>query len=260
MKLALAQIRHEKNKKNNLDNMIALIEKHGHENDLIVFPETCMGLAKDGGSLRPLAEDIRDGEFATALMQAARRNSVHVCACLWEDSGEDKVYNTAVVYGPEWNIVASYRKIHLFDALSVKESDTMLSGDSVPPVFEICGVKCSLAICYDLRFPEVFRSAAMRGAELFIVPAAWYRGKNKRDQMLTLASVRALENTAYCVVVDMCGGDFSGCSAVYEPLGLVEAFCGSFPHVLPCSISSDRVMKVREKLPCLNNLKRELFY
>lgn len=260
MRLALAQIRHGVDKKDNLDRMIELIDKKGAECDLIVFPETCMGLAQDGESLRPLAEDIKDGEFATALMQAARRNNVHVCACLWEDSGTDKVYNTAVVYGPEWDIAASYRKIHLFDALSVTESDTMLPGDALPPVFEICGVKCSLAICYDLRFPEVFRSAALRGAELFIVPAAWYKGENKREQLMMLASVRALENTAYCAVADMCGGSFTGASSVYDPYGLCAAMVGAFPSVGGCDISVKRVMEIREKLPCLNNLNRKLFY
>lgn len=260
MKLSIAQITHGMTKKDSLNKMIKMLDDHGKNNDLIIFPETCMGLKTETRSLADMAENVETGDFAVALRTAAKRNNVNVCACLWEISGEKRVYNTAVVYGSDGELKAQYRKIHLFDALSVKESDDMLAGDAVPQVFDLCGIKCSLAVCYDLRFPEVFRSAALRGAQLFIVPAAWYAGEYKKEHLRNLSMTRALENTSYCAVADICGGTFVGHSAIFDPYGKCIAETLETEAVVSAEISTEKVADVREKLPCLDNLVKNLFY
>jgi predicted amidohydrolase len=164
------------------------------------------------------------------------------------------VYNTAVVIAPDGGTKAAYRKLHLFDALSVRESDDMIAGNAMPEVFEVCGIKCSLAICYDLRFPEVFRTSALAGAQLFLIPAAWYAGEHKVQHLKTLLAARALENTAYAACADICCGSFSGHSAVYSPFGLCMAEAGTEDGILSADILSGEISSVRECLPCLENL------
>lgn len=254
MKLAIAQISHGRDKKENLNKILSVIAEAGKNCDLILFPETCMGVKTGGVSLADMAEDAENGDFITAVRVACKKSDVHACICLWERTYTDKVYNTAVVIAPDGNIKAAYRKLHLFDALSVRESDDMIAGNALPQVFDVCGIKCSLAVCYDLRFPEVFRASALAGAQLFLVPAAWYAGEHKVHHLKTLLAARALENTAYAACADICGGSFSGHSAVYSPFGLCMAEAGTVDSVLFTDISSDEVSSVRGVLPCLENL------
>jgi predicted amidohydrolase len=254
MKLGVFQMSHGRNKKENLDKILSAIERHGKECDLLLFPETCMGVKTAGVSLSDMAEDIESGGFVSAVRSACLAAEVHACVCLWEESGSDRVFNTSVVIAPDGSTKALYRKLHLFDALSVKESDDMTAGCELPPVFDVCGVKCSLGICYDLRFPEVFRPAALAGAQLFLLPAAWYAGEHKVIHLETLLAARALENTAYFACADICGGSFSGHSAVFSPYGLCLAEAGVEDTVLFVEISSESVKNVRNVLPCLDNI------
>lgn len=254
MKLAIAQMSHGRDKKENLDKILSVIAAAGKNSDLILFPETCMGAKTDRFSLSDMAEDIENGDFITAVRAACKESDVHACACLWEKTGTGKVYNTAVVIAPDGGTKAAYRKLHLFDALSVRESDDMIAGNAMPEVFEVCGIKCSLAICYDLRFPEVFRTSALAGAQLFLIPAAWYAGEHKVQHLKTLLAARALENTAYAACADICGGSFSGHSSVYSPYGLCMTEAGTEDGILSADILSAEISSVRGCLPCLENL------
>ncbi|WP_303851990.1 carbon-nitrogen hydrolase family protein [Seleniivibrio woodruffii] len=254
MKIGIAQISHGRDKKGNLDKILSLISEAGNNCDLILFPETCMGVKTDRLSLSDMAEDIENGDFITAVRAACKESDVHACVCLWEKTETCKVYNTAVVVAPDGSTKAVYRKLHLFDALSVKESDDMIAGSALPEIFEVCGIKCSLAICYDLRFPEVFRASALAGAELFLIPAAWYAGEHKVQHLQTLLAARALENTCYAACADICGGRFSGHSAVYSPFGLCGAEAGTEDDVIFADILHENILSVRGVLPCLKNL------
>jgi len=139
MRTGIAQISLEDSKDKNL---IKALKAAGElkECDLIVLPEMLMGRRTDEHELYDMAEDVEDGAFASALKEAAFLNDADICACLWEESGSRKVYNTAVIYGPDGTLKAKYRKLHLFDALSVRESDIMQAGSELPPVFECKGV------------------------------------------------------------------------------------------------------------------------
>lgn len=258
MRITLAQTELENTKKDNLNKMIWMIKNYCQNTDLIVFPEMSMGRASDGCTLLDMAEDLEGGEFSETLRKTAKECGVYVCACLWEKSGTEKVYNTAVVYSPGGEIVTKYRKLHLFDALSVRESDTMLKGDALPEIFEINGIKCCLAICYDLRFPEVFRHSVFKGAELIILPAAWYAGEKKAEHLNTLCSARALENTVFLACADLCGDDFTGRSAVYEPYGGCVAAAEDEETVLTVSIQKERIEEIRAKVPCVANFRRDI--
>jgi predicted amidohydrolase len=127
---------------------------------------------------------------------------INITAGCWEKSQDSqRVYNTAYTISPEGRTIAAYRKLHLFDALSVRESDTMVSGNALPPVVEIAGIQIGFAICYDLRFPELFRYLACQGAQLIIVPSAWYQGPMKEDHWMNLLRARPLKTLSMWLVV-----------------------------------------------------------
>ncbi|ADD67776.1 Nitrilase/cyanide hydratase and apolipoprotein N- acyltransferase [Denitrovibrio acetiphilus DSM 12809] len=258
MRAAAVQINLSGIKEQNLEKSLMYIKK-ASDCDLVVLPEMVMGNRGDGVELYQLAEDVETGSFASSLRNAAVRYQVDVCACLWEETGTEKVYNTAVVYGSDGSIKAKYRKLHLFDALSFTESDYMLRGSERPPVFESGGIKCGLSICYDLRFPETYRSLVKRGAELFIVPAAWYGGELKIEHLHTLLRTRALENTCYALTANLCGGNFSGYSVSFGPFAEECSALQNDEGLLVIEVDKKHLSEVRSKLPCLENFRNDIF-
>lgn len=226
---------------------------------LIVFPEMFMGLPSAG---YPPVRFLREApvDFFAELAHIAEAFCVGVVAGGWEPSPDpDRVYNTAVVLGPRGETLAAYRKLHLFDALNVRESDTMVPGNRLPPVVSIHGLRVGLAICYDLRFPELFRFLADQEAELVLVPSAWYQGSMKEDHWLTLLRARAVENTFYVAGCNLVGGAFCGRSTVFDPFGTPIASAIEGEDCIMARISSRRIRSVREKLPSLSNRRKDLF-
>lgn len=223
--------------------------------DLLVLPEMFMALPEKRKSLHTLAEPL-NGAFVTALGKLASRHSVAIVAGVWEECpGQDRVYNTAVMLSPRGKVLAAYRKLHLFDALSLKESDTMVSGAEPPPVISFKGFKVGLAICYDLRFPELFRYIARNGADLVLVPSAWYAGPLKEDHWLTLLRARAIENTLYVAGANLTGAAFCGRSTVFDPFGVPLAGAGEDAQLVLADISRERIGEIRTKLPSLANCR-----
>jgi predicted amidohydrolase len=225
---------------------------------LVVFPEMFMALPRKGAPLSEAAEPL-DGPFASALADLAREHGLWLAAGLWERiPGSDRVYNVAVLISPQGKRMTAYRKLHLFDALSIRESDRMAPGDALPEIVEAEGFRIGLTICYDLRFPELFRHLSDRGADLILVPSAWYAGPLKEEHWLTLLKARAIENTCYIAGANMAGGPFSARSAVIDPFGVVVADGGEAPGLVFAGIDPERIGAVREKLPALNHRRREL--
>jgi deaminated glutathione amidase len=227
--------------------------------DLIAFPEMFMALPEKGRSLDEVAEPL-EGPFMNSLAELANKYGLHIVAGFWEKVPDDhRVHNAAVILTPEGKILDCYRKVHLFDALSIKESDRMIPGSALPPLFTIKGVRTGLAICYDLRFPELFRNLALRGADLILLPSAWYAGPLKEDHWLTLLKSRAIENTVYIAGANLTRGPFSGRSAIVDPFGVLIAGAGESPGLLIGRIDLERIKEVRAKLPALEHCRSELF-
>ncbi|MBE0585431.1 MAG: carbon-nitrogen hydrolase family protein [Desulfofustis sp.] len=262
VKLALAQTAGSVSVQENIETAHRFIGQVAQSGaDLIVFPEMFMALPQQGRPLGTVAETI-DGPFAAALRESARENGVAVASGVWEKSDQepDKAINAVIVFDDHGDLLASYRKIHLFNALSVRESDTMIGGRTPPPIFSLGTLRIGLAICYDLRFPELFRYLAGHGADLVIVPSAWYAGPMKEEHWLTLLQARAIENTCYVAGVNLCGGFFAARSAIFDPFGVPLAGAGEGETLLTASLSSERVREVREKLPTLTHARPQLFH
>jgi hypothetical protein len=154
--------------------------------DLAVFPEAT--LTRFGSDLRAAAEPL-DGPFCAGLAEAAKQTGVALVAGVFEPAPDGRVYNTAVVVDRDGTLVASYRKLHLFDAFAQRESDLVAPGNSVV-VAALAGVSVGVEICYDIRFPELTRALAVAGASLVTVSAAWQAGLFKEEHWVTLLRAR----------------------------------------------------------------------
>jgi deaminated glutathione amidase len=226
--------------------------------DMIVFPEMFMG--QPTADRPPAVIAIDDGgAFLTALSALAVETGIYITAGCWESvPGGPLVHNTAYTVSPAGQTIAAYRKIHLFDALNMRESDTMIPGRTLPPVVNIAGIKVGFAICYDLRFPELFRYLALQGAQLIIIPSAWYQGPVKEEHWITLLRARAIENTLYVAGCNLVGPSFCGRSGIFDPFGIQVAAAGEEETLLVGSIHADRVEGVRRKLPSLRNRRTSI--
>lgn len=171
-----------------------------------------------------------------------------------------KFFNTCLLLDRRGKIAAKYRKIHLFEAhldngQSVREKDIYEAGNR-PVMVNIEGWNCGLAICYDLRFPELFRYYSARGAHLFFVPANFTQQTGK-DHWETLLRARAIENQSFVVAPDQCGANPKtgipsyGNSMIVGPWGGIIARAGKRECVLTAELDPDELSRTRARIPVL---------
>jgi len=174
-----------------------------------------------------------------------------------------KAYNTSLLFGPQGNLLASYRKIHLFDVdlengVTARESDTREFGDTaVVAKTDLCPM--GLTVCYDLRFPELYRTLATQGGQLIFVPSAFtaYTGKAHWEPLLR---ARAIENQVYIIAPDQFGKnpksfETHGHSMIVDPWGKVLAELPDGPGIVMAEVDLDFLAKVRAELPALSHRK-----
>lgn len=226
--------------------------------DLVVLPEATM---HDFGSpdhdLAAVAEPL-DGPFVDLLAAHARRLRTTVVAGLFERT-DDLPYNTLAVLGPDGDLRASYRKIHLYDSFGYAESDRLRGGDVQPVVVDVPvaggdAARVGLMTCYDLRFPELGRALVDDGADVFVVPAAWVAGDHKLHHWRTLLTARAVEDVVGVVAAAQGGDRYTGHSLVLDPWGtaLAEGDAGD-DAVVAADLDLADVARAREVNPSLGN-------
>jgi len=242
----------------------ALTDAAGRGADLMVFPEATQ--ARFGSDLRAIAEPL-DGPFGTGLAQAARGTGVALVAGVFEPAPDGRVYNTAVAYDGTGARVAAYRKIHVFDSFGERESEVVAPG-SEPVVTDLVGLRVGIMTCYDVRFPELARTLAARGAELIVIPAAWAAGLFKEEHWVTLVRARAIENTAWvaaaCQVPDSSAPPTRaptgiGRSLLVDPMGAVRTDLGPFASVGVADLDTALTKHVRTILPSLEHRRPDVF-
>ena len=213
-----------------------------------------------------LAEPL-DGEFGTGLAALARTSGMALVVGVFEPAPDGRVYNTAVAYSGLGELVAAYRKIHLFDSLGERESALVAPG-SEPVVADLAGIRTGIATCYDIRFPELSRALVARGAELIVVPTAWAAGLFKEEHWVTLVRARAIENTVWVAAAGQVPDPDSpptraptgvGRSMLVDPMGTVRADLGPWPHVIVAELDRDMIAQVRAVLPCLEHRRDDVF-
>src|SRR5262245_49488166 len=206
------------------------------------------------------------GRTSAALAKLARELGVFLLAgSILEDiPGSNKAYNTSLLFDPAGTLLAAYRKIHLFDVdlangVSLRESDTRAHGADIVAVPTELG-NMGLSVCYDLRFPELYRGLADKGAQLIFVPSAFtaFTGEAHWEPLLR---ARAIENQAYVVAPDQFGKSAKsfetyGHSMIVDPWGNVLAELPDGPGVITAEIDLDYLTKVRAELPALNHRRQ----
>lgn len=221
---------------------------------LVVFPEYSSFFVHPLGPAFAHNAEPLDGDFVAALGRAAREHGVHVVAGLVERTEEHHRFaNTLVAVDPAGDVVATYRKQHLYDAFGARESDWVVPGAlAEPELFTVDGLPVGLQTCYDLRFPESTRRLADAGAELVVVPAEWVRGPLKEQHWTTLLAARAIENTLYLAAADHTPPIGVGRSAIVDPMGVTLAGLAEAPGIAVAEVSRERVHEVRELNPALS--------
>ena len=233
---------------------------------LVALPEYLQYRGPDDGfraSARPIP-GLHTDPFAEV---ARRRGAWILVGSTAETSGDpDRPYNTSTLIAPDGSIAAVYRKIHLFDVAvddgpSDTESGRVTAGDRLVTA-DVDGVSVGLTICYDLRFPELYRALALAGAQILTVPAN-FTERTGRDHWEVLLRARAIENGAYVLAPSQIGGPPGqpayGHTMIIDPWGIVIAQAPDRVGIVRADIETDRVTAVRRQIPVLANRRPEAY-
>ncbi len=264
MRVALGQIPISSDPEVNLGRVTAAaVEAARQGAGLAVFPEGTQ--ARFSANLRAVAEPL-DGPFCAGLAAVARSTGIAIVAGLFEPGPDGRVFNTTVGYDSDGQLTAVYRKIHLFDALGHRESDDVAPGDDVV-IASLGGLLVGFMTCYDIRFPELARALATRGAELLVLPAAWAAGQFKEEHWVTLVRARAIENTIWLAAAGQVPDPAEaptraptgiGRSMLVDPMGVVRLDLGPAAGLGVGAVDTEVTASVRAALPCLANRREDI--
>jgi predicted amidohydrolase len=235
--------------------------------DVVVLPEKWNGIG-DAAVAHAIAEPLEGGESVAAMSAWARAHGITLVggSITERREGREKLSNTSVVFDPEGEVVAVYRKIHLFDVevggVVYHESEMEEPGEE-PVVAEIEDWKIGLSVCYDIRFPELYRILALEGAELVTVPAHFTTPTGK-DHWHVLLRARAIENQLYVVAAAQIGETLPGKpsygrSLIADPWGTVVAQAPDQQTVITAELDRARLQEIRTKLPSLANRRASAY-
>lgn len=247
----------------NLDKAEAFIaEAARHSAQLVVLPEVFLWRgprAQEHDGAEPIP-----GPATEHLANLARSLKLHLLAgSILEQTDGDKVFNTSLLFDLRGEVVACYRKTHLFDIdlpghVTIRESDTRAAGDTAVTVATELGV-IGMSVCYDLRFPELYRRLTWAGAEVVTIPSAFTFPTGAAHWEILLRA-RAIENQVYVIAPDQIGRSPSGVvdfgnSMIVDPWGKPLARAADREMVIFAEIDRDYQQRVRRELPCLEHVR-----
>jgi predicted amidohydrolase len=227
--------------------------------DIVVLPEKWDAIG-DHDQLHAAAEPLEGGQAAEVMRGWAKTHGITLVGGSISErrEGREKLSNTCVVFDPDGEIAAVYRKIHLFDVEAggfvYRESDAEEPGDE-PVLAEVEGWPVGLTVCYDLRFPELYRVLALEGALLFTVPAHFTLHTGK-DHWELLLRARAVENQCFVAAAAQIGETLPGRqsfgrSSIVDPWGILLAQAADEETVIAAELDRTRLEVIRERFPAL---------
>ena len=268
MRAAAIQLNSTENTAANLataDRLVREAASRGAE--LVVLPEkwNVLGTAEQ---MQAAAEPL-DGPSISWARQTAHELGIDLLAgsILERVEGDYKSRNTSVHIGPDGELHAVYRKIHMFDVevdgVRYAESEHEQPGEEVVLSHTTDGVPVGLTICYDVRFPELYRELSARGAQVLAVPSA-FTLPTTRDHWEVLLRARAIENQCFVIAPNQVGehppGHRSGGrSMIIDPWGLVLAHAPDHPSAIVCELDLGQLAEIRSRLPALDHRRAELY-
>lgn len=266
-RVAVCQLTVLQDKNKNIDNARQMITRAAAEGArLVVLPEmfNCPYIA----SLFPsYAETYPEGETFQMLSSAAREEKIYLVGGSVPEREGFRVYNSSFVFGPAGEMLGRHRKIHLFDVdlpggIKVKESSTIGAGEEITVIDTGLG-RIGVAICYDARFPEMFRLMALEGAKVIVIPAAFNMTTGPAHWDMVFRC-RAVDNQVYVVAASPARNTAAsyvvyGHSMIVDPWGDVVVRAGHGEQVISADILSERISRVRQELPLLEHRRNDLY-
>lgn len=269
VQVALCQRASLPNKQDNLAATLAMAEQAVQQHpdvDLIVFPE-CNDLFPLSRKDSAAAAEPIPGPFTEAISAFASKHRVNIIpGSLLETQPDGRVKNTVPFIDRNGDLLASYAKTHLMDAMSFKESAHVAAGDSVC-VFDSDIGRIGILVCYDCRFPELARTMVLDGAEILICPACFPVGSPlppRTDHWDLLIDAMALQNQTWVCACNQFGevgrGEHPfGRSRVTDPWGTTVAVAGGREQILFATLDMEYQQQVRERLAVFDNRRPDLY-
>lgn len=267
LSVALVQLDATGDVATNIDAAVALADEAAAGGTrLVALPEYLHYRGPDDGfraSARPIP-----GPYTEPFAEVARRRNAWILVGSTAETSADPLrpYNTSALIAPDGTIAALYRKVHLFDVAVDRgpldtESARVTPGDR-PVTADVDGATVGLTICYDLRFPELYRALALAGAQILTVPAN-FTERTGRDHWEVLLRARAIENGAFVLAPAQIGGPPGqptfGRSMIVDPWGTVIAQAPDAVAIVRAELDLDRVTAVRRQIPVLANRRPEVY-
>lgn len=266
-KLAVCQMNVVDNKRKNISRAVEMISSAaGKGADFAVLPEM-FNCPYNNSKFPEYAEEITCGETVHALAEISNKLGIYVIAGSIPEIAGGKIYNTSLTFGRDGKIIGKHRKMHLFDIdvegkIRFKESDVLTAGNEITVVeTEFC--KVGVAICYDIRFPELFRLMALKGVKLIILPGA-FNMVTGPAHWEPLIRIRAIDNQVYLAAASPARDENSnyvayGNSMVVEPWGGIVGKAAECEEIIYADIDLNRVEKVRNELPLLKHRRTDVY-
>lgn len=266
MRIALIQINSDERRERNLDRAEELIRDAASKSpDIVALPECFNFLASEKETL-PFAEPV-PGPTTSRLAGICREYGFYIlCGSIAEKTSDPRKYrNTSALIGPDGDILAKYSKIHLFDMdipgeVCNMESSTVIHGTE-PVLLDTSHGRIGLSICYDLRFPELYRTLALAGAVLIFVPSAFATHTGK-DHWEVLLRARAIENQVFIAAPAQYGWHQGkrcyGNSMIVDPWGTVIARASDRESVVIADLDKEHLQDIRRQNQCLGNVRSNI--
>lgn len=266
-KVAVIQMTSSASVIENLESVEQLIINAAQQQvQLAVLPENFAYMGLCEVDKLEIAETYGDGPIQQAISQLAKKHKMWIVAGTIPIISEDpnRCFASSLVYDSQGVCVKRYDKIHLFDVQvseteSHRESNSTIAGAKLQVIDTPLG-RIGLSVCYDVRFPELYRKLRDLGADILIVPAA-FTFETGKVHWQTLLQARAIENISYVLAADQGGlhqngRQTYGHSMIISPWGKIKASCGANEVSLAvANIDSDKMQHIRQSFPCLNHRK-----
>lgn len=268
LKLALIQMQVVDNKHHNVKKTLKMIKESSKEDvQLVILPEM-FNCPYENSKFEEYAEYVDESTTLKSMSSAASKFDIHLVAGSIPEKTDEGIYNTSFVFNNQGEIIGFHRKMHLFDInvpgkITFKESDTLKSGNNITVVDTDLG-KIGIGICYDIRFPELSRIMALKGADILVFPGA-FNMTTGPAHWETLIRTRAIDNQVFVAAASPASNNDAdyiayGHSMVCNPWGQVVS-CGKFEEkIIYAKIDLKSVPSIREELPLLKNRRSDIYH